>query len=226
MSCYSRVARWRGLWGDFAMHQVTPLYLILYPEVPWLYPAPSRSIVPPELPAGVSHLPPWIPVPCHRSLPPTPHPHLGKGWTWHSHTAPWAHWGVEEPPIWPQWGLQHSATAVHNAHSHPSLPPACAAPGTCPRGRLRCSGAQTPWSWGSAAPMSHWLPWGIPCALQGTQPLLGATSSQQTTARHPCSQPTEPVWAQAGADLLLHVPAGGFCIGHMQRPAKPHLHSP
>lgn len=208
--------------------QLVPLYPILnqQPEAAWLDPAAGRRAVPPELPAGGSHLPPWIPVPCHGSLPPTLHPHLGKGWTWHRHTAPWAHWEVEEHPPWPQWGLQPSAIAGHDAHSHPFLLPACAAPGTCPRERLRHSGPQNPWGWGSAAPMRHWLPRGIPCALLGTQPLSGATSSQQTKARHPSPQSTEPVWAEAGADLLLHVPAGGFCIGHMQRPAKPLLPSP
>lgn len=165
--------------------QLVPLYPILHqqPEAAWLEPAPERRAVPPELPAGGSRLPAWIPVPCHGSLAPTLHPHLGKGWTWHRHKAPWAHWGGEGAPLWPQWGLQPSATAGHDAHSHPSLPPACAAPGTCPRGRLRHSGQQNPWSWGSAAPMSRWLPRGIPCALLGAQQLSGATSSLQTKAR-------------------------------------------
>lgn len=119
--------------------------------------------MPPELPAGGSRLPPWIPVPCRGSLPPTLHPHLGNTQP-HGHTGVWRSplrgpSGVSSPQ--PQLGMM--PTVTHLPHT------ACAAPGTCPRGRLRHSGPQN--HWGFAAPMSHWLPWEIPCAPLGTQPL-------------------------------------------------------
>lgn len=67
----------------------------------------------------------------------------------------------------------------------PISPPSLCCSWDLPQGELRHSGPQNPWSWGSAAPMSHWLPWGLPCALLGTQPLSGATFSHQTMAREP-----------------------------------------
>lgn len=61
----------------------------------------------------------------------TPNPLApGEGWTLHSHAAPWARRGAEEPP--PRHRLQPSAAA--SAHHHPSLSQARAASGTCPGG--------------------------------------------------------------------------------------------
>lgn len=106
--------------------QLVPLYPILHqqPEAAWLEPAPGRRAVPPELPAGGSRLPAWIPVPCHGSLAPTLHPHLGKGWTWHRHKAPWAHWGVKEHPRGPR-GVSSSQPQLGTMPTvtHPSLQP-------------------------------------------------------------------------------------------------------
>lgn len=166
--------------------QLVPFYPILHqwPEVAWLDLAPGRRAVPPELPAGGSRLPPWIPVWWHRSLPPTLHPHLGKGWTWHRHSPTGTLGRRGALPVAPVGSpaLSHSWARCPQS---PISPPSLCCSWDLPQGELRHSGPQNPWSWGSAAPMSHWLPRGLPCALLGTQPLSGATFSHQTMAREP-----------------------------------------
>lgn len=156
------------------------------------------------------------------SAPPThsPRARAGPG----TATQPHGHAGVQRSPPARSPALGH--------HQHPPSP--VSVPSPCcfwdlPGGALSPSGPQNPWSWGSAAPMSHRPPQGLPCALLGSQPLPGATSSHQITARragHRCAQAAGPVQAEVGADLFLHVPTGGFWPGHMQCQAKPHLPGP